>query len=117
MTFKQMMLEKLKVNVACKVANNSVLISDIAGVIIEELDYTDIAYKLRITSSDVADGLDCSDVLYDIAEHLDMDAIRTAVVDKCEMDEIADRVVAMLPSDFMDDLAIQAARAFIEETQ
>jgi hypothetical protein len=117
MTFKQMMMEKLKVNVACKVANNSALISDVAGVIIEELDYTDIAFKLRISSSDIADGLDCSDVLYDISEHLDMDEIRRVVVEKCEIDEIADRVVAMLPTDFMDDLATQAAREFIEESQ
>lgn len=117
MTFKQMMMEKLKENVAYKVANDSTLIRDIASVVIDELDSTDIAYKLDINSSDVADEIDHSDVLSDIVDHLDMDEIRQAVVDKCDMDEISSRLVAKLPSDFMDELAIQAAREFITEMQ
>lgn len=116
MNFRQMMMEKLKENVAYKVANDSALISDVAGVILEELDYTDIAYKLDISSSDVADEIDSSDLLSEISCNLDMDDLRQAVVDKCDMDEIAGRVVAKLPRDFMDELAIQASREFMDET-
>ena len=115
MNFKQMMMEKLKENVAYKVANDNALIRDVASVVIDELDYTDIAFKLDISSSDVADEIDHTDVLSDIVEHLDFDELRQAVVDKCDMDEISSRIVSTLPSDFMDDLAIQAAREFITE--
>lgn len=115
MDFKQMMMERLKVNVAYKVANDNALIRDIAGVILDELDSTDIAFKLNINSSDVADKIDHSDVLSDIVKLLDLDEIRKTVVDKCDMDVISSRIVSKLPSDFMDDLAIQAARAFITE--
>lgn len=115
MNFKQMMMEKLKENVAYKVANDNALIRDVASVVIDELDYTDIAFKLDINSSDVADEIDHTDVLSDIVEHLDLDELRQAVVDKCDMDEISSRIVSTLPSDFMDDLAIQAAREFIIE--
>ncbi len=115
MDFKLMMMERLKVNVAYKVANDNALIRDIASVILDELDSTDIAYKLNIQSADVADKIDHSDVLSDIVQHLDLDEIRKTVVDKCDMDVISSRIVSKLPSDFMDDLAIQAAREFITE--
>jgi len=115
MTFKQMMMEKLKENVAYKVANDNALIRDIASVIIDELDSTDIAYKLNIRSADVASEIDHSDVLSDIVQHLDLNEIRKAVVDKCDLDEISSRLVSKLPTDFMDELAIQAAREFIAE--
>lgn len=115
MNFKQMMMERLKENVAYKVANDSTLVRDVASVVLEELDYTDIAYKLEISNSDVADEIDHSDVLSDIVDHLDLDELRQAVVDKCDMDEISSRIVSNLPSDFMDDLAIEAAREFMAE--
>lgn len=117
MTFKQMMMEKLKENVAYKVANDNALIRDITSVILDELDSTDIAFKLDISSSDVADEIEHSDVLSDIVDHLDLDELRQAVVDKCDMDEISSRIASTLPSDFMDDLAIQAAREFMTEME
>ena len=43
MNFKQMMIEKLKVNVAYKVANNNTLISEVASIVIDDLDYSEIA--------------------------------------------------------------------------
>ena len=46
-----------------------------------------------------------------------MDDIRRAVADKCDMNEIIGKVVLMLPSSFMDDLAIQAAEEIVAEMQ
>lgn len=115
MNFKQVMIEKLKVNVAYKVANNSSLIGEIAGRVIDDLDYSEIAEELNICSSDIADEIDSADIISEVTDHLDIDDIARAVADKCDMNEITEKVIAMLPSDFMDDLAVQAAEEIIEE--
>ena len=49
MNFKQVMIEKLKVNVAYKVANNSSLIGEIADRVIDDLNYSEIAEELNIS--------------------------------------------------------------------
>ncbi len=115
MDFKQMMMEKLKANVAYKVANDSTLVREVASAVLDNLDYSDIASDLNISSSDIADEIDQSDIISDITDHLDMDDIRQAVADNCDMSEIAGKVVSMLPSNFMDELAIHAAEEIIAE--
>lgn len=115
MNFKQMMMEKLKSNVAYKVANDSTLIREVASIVIDDLDYTDIASDLNISSADIADEIDHADVLSEITDHLDMDDIRQAVVDRCDLNEIAGKVVSMLPGDFMDDLAAHTAEEIVRE--
>ena len=115
MNFKQMMIEKLKANVAYKVANDSTLVREVADRVLDGLDYNDIASDLDISSSDIADEIDSSDIISEITDHLDMDDIRQAVADKCDMKEIVEKVIDMLPCDFMDDLASQAALEIIAE--
>ena len=115
MSFRHMMMERLKVNVANKIANNSSLISEVASILIDDLDYMEIASDLDISSSDIADEIDHSDIISEITGHLDMDDIARAVAENCDMEEITNKVIANLPSDFMDDLAIQAAEEIIEE--
>jgi hypothetical protein len=115
MNFKQMVIDKLRENVAYKVANDNSLVRGVANAVIDDLDYSDIASMLSICNSDVADEIDSSEVLSDIVDHLDMDDLREAVVEKCDMDDIAEKVVSMLPSTFMDDLAILVAEEIIAE--
>jgi thymidine phosphorylase len=110
-----MVMEKLRENVAYKVAHDNSLVREVANAVIDDLDYSAIASMLAICNSDVADEIDTTEVLSDIVDHLDMDDLREAVVDKCDMDEIADKVVSMLPVNFMDDLAILAAEEIIAE--
>lgn len=115
MTFKQMILEKLKDNVACRVANDNNLIRAVAGAVIDDLDYSELASMLSINDSDIADEIDTIEVLSDIVEYLDVDELREAVINKCDIDEVADKVFSMLPCNYMDDLAIQVAEKLIEE--
>ncbi len=115
MNFRQMMMEKLKSNVAYKVANNSTVVSEVASIVIDDLDYMEIASDLDISSSDIADEIDHSDIISEVTAHLDMDDIARAVADNCDMEEITSKVISNLPRDFMDDLAIQAAEEIIEE--
>ena len=115
MSFRHMMMEKLKMNVAYKIANNSTLVNEVASIVLDELDYLEIASDLNISSSDIANEIDHSDVISEITGHLDMDEIGRAVAENCDMDEITSRVIANLPSDFMDDIAVQAAEEIIEE--
>lgn len=115
MNFKQMMMEKLKANVAYKVANNSTLISEVAGIVIDDLDYSEIAADLDISSTDIAGEIDLSDVISEVADNLDMAEIGRSIADSCDMEEITYKVISSLPSGFMDDLAIQAAEEIIDE--
>lgn len=115
MNFRHVLIEKLKSNVAYKVANNSTLIGEIADRVIDDLDYSEIAEELNISSSDIAEEIDSADIISEVTDHLDMDDIARAVADKCDMNEITEKVISNLPSDFMDDLAIQAAEEIIEE--
>lgn len=108
-------MEKLKENVAYKVANDASLIREVAGIVAEDLDYTDIATELNISSSDIADEIDQTDLLSDITDSLDMDDLKQAIVHKCDMNEIADKVLSMLPEDFMDELSGRAADEIIME--
>ncbi len=43
MNFRHALIEKLKSNVAYKVANNSTLISEVADRVLDDLDYSEIA--------------------------------------------------------------------------
>ena len=115
MNFKQMMMEKLKANVAYKVANDNTLVREVADRVLDDLDYMDIANELNIDSSDIADDIDTHDIISDITDHLDMDDIRQAVADKCDMSEIVGKIISNLPSDFMDDLAVQAAEDILAD--
>jgi hypothetical protein len=115
MNFKQMMMDKIKANVANKVANNSNLINEVAGIVLDDLDYIEIAADLDICSSDIADEIDHADVISEITGHLDMDDIARAVADTCDLDEISRKVIANLPCDFMDDLAVQVADEIVSE--
>ena len=74
-----------------------------------------IASELDISSSEIADKIDHSDIISEITDHMDMDDIGRAVADNCDMEKITSRVISMLPSDFMDDLAVQVAEEIIEE--
>jgi hypothetical protein len=115
MNFKQIMMEKLKANVAYKVANDSTLIHDVAGAVLDDLDYTEIASEINISSSDIACEIDHSDILSDITEHLDMDDIKQILAEKCDLNTIAGKVITMLPDTFMDDLAEYAADEIVKE--
>jgi len=115
MNFQQLMMEKLKANVASKVANDATLIREVAGLVLEDLDYTDIASDLNISSTDIACEIDHGDVLSDITDHLDMDDIKMAVVEKCDMNALAGKVVSMLPGGFMDDLAEKVTDEIVRE--
>ena len=115
MNFKSMMLEKLKENVAHKVANNSTLIRDVADAVMDDLNYTDLVADLNITSSDIAYEIDTSDILSEITDHMDMDDIKQLVAEKCDMDAVAGKVVSMLPEGFMDDLTRQMTDEIVKE--
>jgi predicted DNA-binding protein YlxM (UPF0122 family) len=115
MNFRHTLIEKLKSNVAYKVANNSTLISEIADRVIDDLNYSEIAEELNISSSDIAEVIDSADIISEVTDHLDMEDIARAVADSCDMEDITSRVIAMLPDSFMDDLAEQAAEEIIEE--
>lgn len=115
MNFKEMMMNKLKANVANRVANNSNLISEVADIVFEDLDYSEIAADLNISNRDIADEIDSSDILSEVKDYLDMDDIARAVADTCDMEEITSRVVSLLPDDFMDALAAQAAEEIVLE--
>ena len=115
MTFKQIMMEKLKENVACKLAHDDDLISEVASAVIDDLDYADIASMLAISDSDIADEIDAHDLLSEIGSHIDMDDLREAVVDKCDLEALAEKISSMLPSTVMDDIAIQAAEEIVAE--
>ena len=115
MNFKQMMTEKLKANVAYKVANDSNLVREVASIILDDLDYSDIASDLSISSSDIADEIDSSDIISEITDHLDMDDIRQAVAEQCNTNDLVSRVITMLPSSFMDDLAVSTAEEIVAE--
>lgn len=115
MNFRYTLIEKLKSNVAYKVANNSTLIGEIADRVIDDLNYSEIADELNISSSDIADEIDSADIISEVTDHLDMDDLARAVADNCDMEEVTSRVISMLPDSFMDDLAVQAAEEIIEE--
>lgn len=115
MSFREMMMEKLKENVAYKVANNSTLVSEVASIVLDDLDYSEIASDLDISSSDIADEIDHSDIISDVVDNLDMDDIARAIADNCNMEEITSKVIAMLPDTFIDDLAVQAAEEIVAE--
>lgn len=117
MNFKEMMMEKLKVNVAYKVANDSGLIRGVANAVLDDIDYSDIAADLHILSSDVADEIDQSDVLSEIVDQLDMEEIQRAVAERCDMEEIANRVISLLPIDFMDSITILATEEIVADMQ
>lgn len=117
MNFKQMMIEKLKANVAYKVANDSTLIREVADKVLDDLDYGDIANELNIDSTDIAEEIDTHDIISEIADHLDLDDIRQAVADKCDMTQLTEKVIDMLPSSFMDELASQAVEEIMSDLQ
>lgn len=115
MNFKQLMMEKLKANVAYKVANDSTLIRDVADAVMDDLSYSELVSDLNITSADIACEIDHSDILSEITNHLDMDDIKQLVAEKCDMSAIAGKVVSMLPEEFMDDLAAQVTNDIVRE--
>ena len=115
MNFKEMMMNKLKANVAHRVANNSNLISEVADVVLEDLNYSEIAADLNIRSRDIADEIDHSDILSEVTDYLDMDDVARAVADTCDMEDITSRVVSLLSDDFIDALAAHAAEEIILE--
>lgn len=115
MNFKQIMMDKLKANVANRVANDTTLIREVASAILEDIDYTDIASDLNISSADIACEIDHGDVLSEITGHLDMDDLKQLVAEKYDMNVIAGKVVSMLPSEIIDELAEQATDEIIKE--
>ncbi len=115
MSFRTILIEKLKENVAYKLSSNSTVISEVTSIILEDIDYRDIASEISINASDIADELDHSDLISEVVDNLDTDEIARAVADNCDLEEISSRVIAMLPDTFMDDLAIQTAGEIIEE--
>lgn len=115
MTCKQMILERLKDQVINQVANDDSLIRRVARSVVDDLDYADIASILDISNSDLAGEIDSFEVLTEIVDNIDMDYLREAIVERCDMDDLASKVVSMLPTNFLDDIAIQAAEQIIAE--
>ena len=115
MTCKQRMLERLKEQVINQVANDDSLIRRVARSVVDDLDYADIASILDISNSDLAGEIDSFEVLTEIVENIDMDYLREAVIDRCDLEDLASKVVSMLPTNFLDDIAIQAAEQIIAE--
>ena len=115
MTCKQRMLERLKEQVINQVASDDSLIRRVAQSVVDDLDYADIASILDISSSDLAGEIDSFEVLSEIVDNIDMDYLREAVIDRCDMDDLASKVASMLPTNFLDDIAIQAAEEIIAE--
>lgn len=115
MTCKQMILERLKEQVINQVANDDSLIRRVARSVVDDLDYADIASILDISNSDLAGEIDSFEVLTEIVDNIDMDYLREAIVERCDMDDLASKVASMLPNNFLDDIAIQAAEQIIAE--
>lgn len=115
MTCKQMILEKLKEQVINQVANDDALIRRVADAVVEDLDYADIASLMDISNSDLAAEIDAFELLTEIVDNIDMDYLREAIVERCDMDDLASKVASMLPANFLDDIAIQAAEEIVGE--
>lgn len=115
MTCKQRMLERLKEQVINQVASDDSLIRRVAQSVVDDLDYADIASILDISNSDLAGEIDSFEVLSEIVDNIDMDYLREAVIDRCDMDDLASKVASMLPTNFLDDIVIQAAEEIIAE--
>lgn len=115
MTCKQMILEKLKEQVINQVANDDRLIRGVASAVIDDLDYSDVASLMDISTSDLAGEIDSYELLSEIVDNIDMDSLREAIVDRCDMDDLASKVASMLPTNFLDDIAIQAAEEIVGE--
>lgn len=115
MNFKELMIDKLKANVANRIANDATVIREVASAVIDEIDYTELVSVLEIRNSDIAAEIDHSDVLADIVDNLDMDDIKQAVAEKCDVQQIAAKVVSMLPDDFLDDVAEKVADEIVRE--
>ena len=115
MTCKQMILERLKEQVINQVANDDTLIRRVARSVVDDLDYEEIASILDFSNSDLAGEIDSSEVLTEIVDNIDMDSLREAIVDRCDMDDLASKVASMLPTTFLDDIAIQAAEEITAE--
>lgn len=116
MTCKQMILEKLKEQVINQIANDDRLIQGVASAVIDDLDYSDIVSLLNITTSDLAGEIDSYELLTEIVDNLDMDCLREGIVERCDMDDLASKVASMLPTNFLDDIAIQAAEEIVSDT-
>lgn len=116
MSCKQMILEKLKEQVINQVVNDDRLIRGVASAVIDDLDYSDIASLLNISTSDLAGEIDSYELLTEIVDNLDMDCLREGIVERCDMDDLASKVASMLPNNFLDDIAIQAAEEIVAET-
>lgn len=116
MTCKQMILEKLKEQVINQVVNDDRLIQGVASAVIDDLDYSDIVSLLNITTSDLAGEIDSYELLTEIVDNLDMDCLREGIVERCDMDDLASKVASMLPTNFLDDIAIQAAEEIVSDT-
>lgn len=115
MTCKQMILEKLKEQVISQVANDDRLIRGVASAVIDDLDYSDVASLMDISTSDLAGEIDSYELLSEIVDNIDMDSLREAIVERCDMDDLASKVASMLPTNFLDDIAIQAAEEIVGE--
>lgn len=116
MTCKQMILEKLKEQVINQIANDDRLIQGVASAVIDDLDYSDIVSLLNISTSDLAGEIDSYELLTEIVDNLDMDCLREGIVERCDMDDLASKVASMLPTNFLDDIAIQAAEEIVSDT-
>ncbi len=115
MTCKQMILEKLKEQVISQVVNDDRLIRGVASAVIDDLDYSDVASLMDISTSDLAGEIDSYELLSEIVDNIDMDSLREAIVERCDMDDLASKVASMLPTNFLDDIAIQAAEEIVGE--
>jgi hypothetical protein len=115
MTCKQIILETLKEHVLSQVSNDETLIRRVARSVVDDLDYADIASLLDISNADLAGEIDSFEVLTEIVDNIDMNDLREAIVERCDMDDLASKVASMLPTTFLDDIAIQAAEEIIAE--
>lgn len=115
MTCKQMILEKLKEQVINRMANNDTLVRRVAEEVLDDLDYGDIASWLNISTSDIAGEIDSFELLNEIVDTIDMDFLKEAIVERCDMDDLASKVASMLPTNFLNDIAIQATEEIIAE--
>lgn len=115
MTCKQMILEKLKEQVIDRMANNDTLIRRVAEEVIDDLDYGDVASLLNVSTSNIAGEIDSFELLNEIVDTIDMDFLKEAIVERCDMDDLASKVASMLPTNFLDDIAIQAAEEIMAE--
>ncbi len=115
MTCKQMILEKLKEQVINQVASDDRLIRGVASAVIDDLDYSDVASLINISVSDLAGEIDSYELLTEIVDNIDMDSLREGIVERCDMDDLASKVASMLPTNFLDDIAIQAAEEIMAE--